>query len=210
MTTTIERFYRRLAQPLVSSTRLALVLLAILLGLVFLFPLWNIHMLAPQYPDGLNLVIHAHTVDGDVQEVNTLNHYIGMAPIDRASLTDLDWIPFALGALILLMLRVAAIGDNRSLVDLLVLFSYFSAFSMARFAFKLYVVGHDLDPRAPFTVEPFTPALFGTKQIANFTTTSLPETGSYLLVLVGVGLLATLVWNLRAAPAGPGQPIPSA
>ena len=141
--------------------------------------------------------------------MNTLNHYIGMAPIDRSSLTDLDWLPFALGGLILLMLRVAAIGDNRSLVDLLVLFSYFSAFSMARFAFKLYVFGHDLDPRAPFTVEPFMPALLGSKQIANFTTTSLPEAGSYLMVLVGVGLLATLVWSLRTASTATGRPVPS-
>jgi len=209
VTTTLERFYRQLAQPLVPSARLALVVLAVLLGLVFLFPLWKIHMLAPQYPGGLDLVIHAHTVDGDVQEVNTLNHYIGMAPIDRSSLTDLDWIPFALGALILLMLRVAAIGDNRSLVDLLALFSYFSAFSMARFAFKLYVFGHDLDPRAPFTVEPFMPALLGTKQIANFTTTSLPEAGSYLLALVGVGVLVTLVWSLRAAASETSQAVPS-
>lgn len=210
MKTIVERFYHTLAQPLNAGSRLALVLLVIPLGLTFTAPLWNMHLVAPQYPKGLNLRIYAHTVEGDVQEVNTLNHYIGMEHIDRASLTDLDWIPFAIGALILLTLRVAAIGDNRSLVDLLVMFSYFSAFSMARFAFKLYVYGHDLDPKAPFTVDPFMPALLGTKQIANFTTTSLPQAGSFFLVAFGVGVLLTLLWSFRAAARAAGRPAASA
>jgi copper chaperone NosL len=197
---TLEAFYRHLSRPLLLRSRVLLALLVVPLGLSFTAPLWNIHMLAPQYPDGLDLEIYAHTIGGDVQEVNTLNHYIGMAHIDRASLSDLDWIPFAIGALIVLTLRVAAIGENRSLVDLFVLFAYFSAFSMGRFAYKLYVFGHNLDPKAPFTVEPFTPALLGTKQIANFTTTSLPQAGTLWVGVFGVGLLVVLTWNWFAAP----------
>jgi hypothetical protein len=198
-----EAFYRHLSRPLLLRSRILLALLVVPLGLSFTAPLWNIHMLAPQYPDGLDLDIYAHTVDGDVQEVNTLNHYIGMDRIDRASLSDLDWIPFAIGALIVLTLRVAVIGENRSLVDLVVLFVYFSAFSMGRFAYKLYVFGHNLDPRAPFTVEPFMPALLGTKQIANFTTTSMPQGGTLWVGVFAVGLLVVLAWNWFAAPREP-------
>jgi hypothetical protein len=197
----LDRFYRFLGEPLAFRSRFLLGLLVIPLALSFSAPLWTMRLVAPQYPKGLNLHIFAHTVEGDVQEVNTLNHYIGMHAIDRASLSDLDWIPFAIGALILLALRVAAIGDRRSLVDLFVLFTYFSLFSLARFYYKLYVFGHNLDPRAPFRVEPFTPPVLGTQQIANFTTTSLPAGGTFWIGLFAVGLLAALVWNLRAAPA---------
>ncbi len=196
----LERLDRRLQQPLSLRLRLALALLALPLALAFFFPLWKIQMWAPQYPKGLELRIHAHTVEGDVQEINTLNHYIGMAAIDRAALSDLDWIPFALGALVLLALRAAAIGTRRDAIDLLVLFAYFGAFSMARFAYKLYVFGHDLDPKAPFKMEPFTPALLGGKEIANFTTASWPAPGGWLLAVVGLALLAGVWLELRSAP----------
>jgi len=193
----IERFYRFLGRPLVFRSRVFLGLLVVPLALAATAPLWRIRLEAPQYPQGLELRIYAHTVDGDLQEVNTLNHYIGMRRIDRATLSDLDWIPFALGALALLTLRVASIGDLRSLVDLCALFAYFSAFSFARFAYQLWVFGHHLDPKAPFRVEPFTPALLGTRQIANFTTTALPGLGTLWIGLFALGLAAALAWNLR-------------
>ena len=189
---------RLLSQPLVPRSRLFLAALIVVLGLTFTAPLWSMDFQAPQYPKGLHLEIFAHTVTGDVNEINTLNHYIGMHHIDRAELSDLDWIPFGLGLLALLCLRVAAIGDLRSLVDLSVLFLYFSAFAGARFVYKLYVFGHDLDPKAAITVDPFTPAILGTKQIANFTTTSLPAMGSVWMGVFGVGLAAALLWNVRA------------
>lgn len=198
MSSLLDRFYRHLARPLVFRSRVVLGLLIIPLALTFTAPLWNIHLVAPQYPNGLNLDIYPHTVQGDISEVNTLNHYIGMARIDRASLTDLDWIPFALGMLIVLTLRVASIGDNRSLVDLLVIFLYFSLFSMGRFYFKMYVFGHNLNPEAPFKVDPFTPAVLGTRQIANFTTSAWPQLGSVWIGIYGAGLVLLLLWNLRA------------
>ena len=197
MRSALDRFYRHLAHPLLFPSRFLLGLLVVPLALTFSAPLWNIHLVAPQYPQGLDLDIYAHTVEGDIQEVNTLNHYIGMARIDRASLTDLDWIPFALGLLIVLTLRVASIGENRSLVDLGVLFLYFSLFSLGRFYFKMYVFGHSLDPAAPFAVEPFTPAVLGTRQIANFTTSAWPRLGSVWVGVYAIGLFATLLWNLR-------------
>lgn len=200
---TVDRVLR---EPLVPRSRIVLAALVVVLGLSLSAPLWSMDFRAPQYPAGLHLSIYAHTVTGDINEINTLNHYIGMARIDRAALSDLDWIPFALGALSLLCLRVAAVGDLRSLVDLFVLFSYFSVFSFARFAYRLHVFGHELDPRAPFTVEPFTPAILGTKQIANFTTTSLPAAGTGTMGVFAIGLVAVLAWNLvelARPPAGP-------
>lgn len=191
-----QRFYALLSQPLAGWSRLALAVLVIPLALSFTQPLWRIHMVAPQYPDGLDLDLYAHTVEGDVEEINTLNHYIGMARIDRAALSDLDWMPFAIGALMLLALRVAVVGDVRSLIDLSVLFVYFSLFSLGRFYYRLYVYGHNLDPRAPFEVEPFTPVILGTQQVANFTTTALPQAATALIGLFATGVLGLTAWHL--------------
>jgi copper chaperone NosL len=188
-----------LARPLRAGTRALVLALLIPLGLAAAAPLWTLEMAAPQYPAGLELRIYPYTVEGDIQEVNTLNHYIGMSPIDRAALSDLDWLPFAIGVAALLIMRVAAIGDLRALVDLVALFTYFGAFSFARFAYTLYVFGHNLKPDAPFDVEPFTPVVIGTGKVANFTITSLPATGAIALSLVGVALLALLAESVRGA-----------
>jgi hypothetical protein len=197
----LQRFYEFLDRPIDMWARIALAVAIIPLVLSFQFPLWKIRLEAPQYPNGLYMDIYSHKLDGGnkgqhINEINTLNHYIGMHKIDRAELSDLDWIPFALGVLILLTLRTAAIGNVRSLVDLGVLTVYISGFAMARFVYKLYVFGHNLDPTAPFKVKPFTPAILGTKQIANFTTHSMPQTGSYLVGLFVMAVLGILVWHL--------------
>jgi hypothetical protein len=195
-----------LARPLGARTRWLLLLLLAPLFLALIAPIWHMRFVAPQYPGGLELVIFPYTVTGDVQEVNTLNHYIGMAKIDRAALSDLAFLPFAIGAFALLLLRVVAFADLRSLLDLLALYSYFGLFAFARFAYTLYVFGHNLDPKAPFHVEPFTPTVFGTGTVANFTITSLPARGSFYLAGVGVALVLALLVTLRRgarpAPAG--------
>jgi len=195
------RFHRFLDRPLLKWSRLLLVLLCVPLVLSLSAPLWRISMTAPQYPKGLYLEIYTHRLDGghdgrDIQEINTLNHYIGMRHIDRADLDELDWLPFAIGLLVLLTLRCAAIGNIRMLVDLAVLTFFVSAFAMGRFVYKLYSYGHDLDPKAPLHIEPFTPAIFGTKQIANFSTSSFPQMGSIWIGVFVTGLAALTVWHL--------------
>lgn len=207
-----KRFDDVLGLPLAARSRAVLVLAIVPLALSFLWPLWNIHMRAPQYPDGLQLRIYAQTVEGDIQEVNTLNHYIGMHHIDRAELSDLDWIPFAIGVLALLALRLAVIGDVRGLVDLTVVTLYFCLFSAGRFVYKLYVYGHNLDPRAPVTVPSFMPPALGTQQVGNFSVTSFPGPATFLIGAFVAALLALVVAQaglplLRrgggGSPAGP-------
>jgi copper chaperone NosL len=199
----LEQFYQFLSRPLLMRTRPLIALLAIGLPLAFTQPLWRISMEAPQYPRGLYMDIYAYKVEGGndgqhLQEINTLNHYIGMRTLDEVAFADLDWIPFALGALFIFALRVAAIGDVRGLLDLAVLTTYVSLFAFGRFVYMLYNFGHHLDPRAPMKVEPFMPVVLGTKKIANFTTHSAPQLGSFFLGAFVLGLLAILIWHLVA------------
>lgn len=203
LTNQLERFYSFLDRPLRAWARVVLLVLVIPLALTFTQPLWRIDLHAPQYPQGLWMEIYTHKVEGGnngqhISEINTLNHYIGMHKIDRAELSDLDWIPFALGLLVLLALRCAVIGNVRSLIDLVVLTGYITCFAFGRFVYKLYTFGHNLDPQAPLKLDPFTPAILGTKHIANFTTTSTPQLGSLLVGIFATGALVLLVWHLIA------------
>lgn len=197
----IEKFYAYLDTPIRIPVRLILAALIVPLLLSYVTPMWRISMFAPQYPKGLYLDIYSYKLEAGnegqhLQEINTLNHYIGMKHLDRAEMSDLDWLPFGFGALALLALRVAAIGTTRSLIDLTVVNLYVCTFAFVRFIYRLYLYGHDLAPDAPVKVEPFTPAIFGTKQIANFTTHSFPSTGGVMIFVYAAGVTLLTVWYL--------------
>lgn len=201
MTNAMDAFYRFLDEPLFPWARVALGLLTLLVIASFTAPMWHIRMVAPQYPEGLDLYIYSYKVDGghdgaDIQEISTLNHYIGMRPLDRSELTDLDWIPFLFAGMIILALRTAVIGKVRSLIDLLVITTYAGIFGFGRLYYKLYTFGHDLDPRAPITVDPFTPVMWGEKQIANFFTEANPSAGTYYVAAFATGLVVLVVLHL--------------
>jgi hypothetical protein len=175
--------------------RALIVLAAVLLTSVFFAPLWNLTMFAPQYPDGLRLDIWGYTLVGgnggqDLKEINVLNHYIGMRDLDAADFTEFHWIPFVVGGLVLLALRAVVHGRMRDLVDLAVLMTYFSAFSLWSFAHKLWEYGHNLAPDAAVRVPGFMPPLFGYQQIANFEVYSYPQAASY-----GMGAAMALLFG---------------
>lgn len=197
----LNKFYEFLGRPMMGAGRVLLALLIIPLAMSFTQPLWRISMTAPQYPNGLAMDVYAYKLVGgndgqDINEINTLNHYIGMHRLDATASADLDWIPFALGAVMLLALRAAAIGTVKDLVDVLVVTGYVSAFAFGRFVYRLWVFGHDLDPHAPVKVKPFLPVILGHKTVANFETYSYPQGGSYLLCTFVIGLTALVLWHL--------------
>lgn len=214
----LARFYRVLAQPLIPWARILLLLALIPLAWGATQRLWTIEFMAPQYPKGLELHIYSYSISGardglDLSEINTLNHYVGMRSLDPADFADLDFMPFAIGALLLLALRVAVIGDVRSLIDLAALTSYFGVFGMARFAYMLYTYGHQLDPRAPIEMAGFMPPVWGTRTIANFTVSSHPSIGTVAISIFGATVVLLALWQLwdgtrsglahRLAPSSP-------
>lgn len=189
-------------------SRLALVLASVLLLPTFLLPLWTLTLTSNQFPEGLVLKIYAHKLEGaktpnrdDLKEINALNHYIGMRPLEEADFTEFKWIPFVIGGTLLLALRAAVLGKMSKLVDLIVLFTYFGLFSLWSFYDKLYLYGHDLDPTAAVKVEPFMPPMFGHKTMANFEVYSFPSIGSALMVLVVMSLVAAMWLSRREAQA---------
>ena len=196
-----QREYVFLRRSLNLRSRLLLIAAAaVVIAAVFL-PLWQIRLVAPQYQEGLSLHIYTHKLVGgngglDLPEINMLNHYIGMKPLVEEDFIEMRWMPFAFGIFALLSLRAAVVGRMISLVDLGVLFSYFTFFSLGSFYYRLYTYGHTLDPHAPMTIKPFTPILLGSQQIANFVQTSLPQLGGALFTLFPI-LIAAAIWCSR-------------
>ena len=74
------------------------------------------HLVAPQYSDGLDLYIYCYKIDGGglngqhLVEINNLNHYIGMEAIVQADFLEMRWMPFVFGVIILLILRSVVFG----------------------------------------------------------------------------------------------------
>jgi hypothetical protein len=143
-------------------------------------------MSAPQYPDeSLTLYVSHRGIGGDVQEVNTLQQYIGVRfPTD---LPELEWLPAAIMSLAFL-LGAAALARGISgtvlrwtAVALFIALLVASALTVQR---RLYDVGHDRDPNAPITaVKDFTPRLIGPTKVGNFTVWSFPHVGGFALVI---------------------------
>jgi hypothetical protein len=194
--------------PLNLKSRILILIAVAALIPAFIFPLWNMTFTSNQYTDGLVLHIYAHELQGgktanrdDLREINSLNHYIGMRPLLESDFSEFMWLPLAFGALMLLALRAMAIGKMSNLVDVFVLFSYLGLFSLWSFYHRLYTYGHNLDPTASIKVEPFTPPLFGTKQIANFSVSSFPDIGSFALVLFALLLLVAIILSRKEGVA---------
>lgn len=180
------------------TSRLLTALAALtLIGLYFL-PLWRIELEAPQYPEGIGMYIAISDIQGftefDLDKINNLNHYIGMKAIEPASIPELRFMPWILGALIVLGLAVAAIGRRRLLQAWLALLLIAAAAGLADFYRWGYDYGHNLSDDAIIKVPgmAYQPPVIGRKQLLNFVAESWPATGGILAgvaFLLGVGAL---------------------
>lgn len=207
--TVLEQSARFFHEPVGVRPRLLLALAAGLIVVAYFLPLWNLTMFAPQYPNGLRLDIYSHTLSAghggqDIKEINLLNHYIGMRDLAAEDFTEFKWMPFVLGGMALLYLRAVILGTVKELIDSVVVFFYFGAFSLWSFVYKLYRYGHDLSPHAAVKVPGFTPPIFGYQQIANFEVYSYPKAGTYVLGTVALLLIAAfyLSWRERTRRSG--------
>lgn len=192
-------------------SRSLIALSAALLAVALLFPLWSVSLIAPQYPEGLGMYIWAHTVAGvgpnDLQNINGLNHYIGMQTIVPESIPELRIMRPGVLAMSALGLLVAALGRRRLLQTWAFALVAAALVGLADFWKWEYDYGHNLDlEHAPIKVPgmSYQPPLIGSKQLLNFTATSLPATG-------GVLAIAAVVLAAGAAVLGGGatQPTPS-
>ena len=117
------------------GSRIALLVASLALGLVFVLPIWRITLEAPQYPEGLGMVIRINTIEGvkkhDLGNINNLNHYIGMKRIVPEAIPELRIMPYVVGALMILGLLAAALGRRKGLYAWTFLFMTVAVVGMA-------------------------------------------------------------------------------
>jgi copper chaperone NosL len=61
---------------------------AVLLIISIQRPWWRLKLNAPQYPAGLYVTAFIDRMEGDVAEIDGLNHYIGMRPLAEAAVLE--------------------------------------------------------------------------------------------------------------------------
>jgi hypothetical protein len=197
----MERITAFFQGQLSGRSRLLIVVATLALLPSILLPTWTIRLRAPQYPDGLQIRIYPHTVTGDVDEVNLLNHYIGMHEIKTDEFPEFRFIPFFILRFFGFALLTALIGRMAIAALGWVDFVVFGAVMLYTLQHWLYQYGHDLAPNAPLKIEPFTPAFIGSTSIGQFTVSSLPAAGAILMSVAGLlgPLVAILEWRRMKA-----------
>ena len=182
------------------KSRLLMTIGSLLLLGLFVFPLWNITLEAPQYPIPLGMDIHitkfTDTHEFDIKNINLMNHYVGMKYIPE-TIPEFKIFPWAIGIMVVLGVLIGIKGNRKLFLVWFIVMSLMGIAGMYDFYLWEYNYGHELDPKAIMnfknpdgSVMGFQPPLFGTKEILNFTAHSYPRTGAYFMF---VGMFLTFI-----------------
>lgn len=176
-----------------------------LLGL-YVFPLWNIMLGAPQYPDPLGLNIHISGLQGanefDIQNIDGLNHYIGMQTLPKPEdMWEFGTFPIIIGIMVAIGVLIGFLGyfgklSYKWFIGWFALMSIMGVLGMYDFNEWLVDYGTNLDSNAIMkltnpdgTPMTYKPPLFGHVKMLNFDVTSLPSIGAWLMF---IGMMLTL------------------
>ena len=156
------------------------------LGSLFVH-MWQIDLDAPQYPEGLVLKLHANKIGGDVEIINGLNHYIGMATLHTENFIEFKILPYIIGAFSLISLGLIFLNNRKFVLAFFATFVLFVILAGVDFYRWNYEYGHNLDPNAAIKVPgmAYQPPLIGYKQLLNFGAYSVPDIGGWMLIIAG-------------------------
>ncbi len=180
-------------------SRLLMLFSAILLTISIFVPIWRIELDAPQYPEGLKLLIYSDNLGGNVDIINGLNHYIGMKTLHAEEFIEFAVLPYIIGVFAALSLFVSLVNRKKLLYTLLSLFVLFGILAMVDFWRWEYNYGHNLDPHAAIIVPgmAYQPPLLGYKQLLNFGAYSIPDMGGWLFIFSGIILMMAVIIETR-------------
>jgi len=175
-------------QKISKLSRAILLLGGIALFAVIALPIWRIELIAPQYPEGLEMHIYSYKLGGQVEIINGLNHYIGMKVLHADDFIEFTVLPYLIGIYGFFFILIGLVGQRRFVYILMGAFILFGIVSMVDFYRWLYEYGHNLDPNAPIIVPgmAYQPPLIGYKQLLNFLAFSIPDIGGWIFIAVGV------------------------
>ncbi|MCK4874978.1 MAG: cytochrome C [Sulfurimonas sp.] len=165
-------------------------------------PIWAVSLEAPNYPkeafpEGIPVFFHFDGFSGEVHEMNTINHYVGMDPMWVGGKIEREIGIYALLSLSLGMIYFIAY-NTRFLNYLMLIPTALPLLFIADYSYWLYWFGHNLHNWGAFTIKPFMPTVFGDGKIAQFTTHSYPSIGFYLLIAIGLFSLLSFLAKEKA------------
>ncbi|MBP7745823.1 MAG: cytochrome C [Phycisphaerae bacterium] len=176
-----------------------LLVAASLLVVSFWQPYWRMRLYAPQYPKGLRVVAYLNRLEGDVREIDGLNHYIGMRRLNEAAQLERRTSAILVGVLACLL--CAAIFVHSPWAALAALPALLWPFG---FLVDLHLwmahFGTHLDPAAALSssIKPFVPPVLGEGLIGQFRTVARVSDG-WRLSLAAAGIVLVALWFHRAA-----------
>lgn len=160
---------------------------------------WRMTLHAPQYPKGLHVQAYLNRLEGDVREIDNLNHYIGMRPLNEAAQLERKSSLLLIIALGSLVLGASAIHSRWSVIVVAPAFLFPAGF-LIDLHLWLHHFGQNLDPTAALSssVRPFTPPVLGEGVVGNFRTTAAVDVGWWMAVAASAVILAALWFHRRA------------
>jgi hypothetical protein len=183
-------------QKLSILSSLLIALSAVLIVVSIYFPWWRMVFYAPQYPEGLNIIVYPNKLKGQIDIINGLNHYIGMANFGKKNFPELSYLVYLVIGLAAITLLTALLRSKKVLYGLIGVFAIGGLAGILDLHFALKKYGTHLDPHAPIKMKPFVPPIIGQNQVANFTTHSLLGTGIFFVIAAFLLLLIPL-WKDR-------------
>lgn len=178
---------------------LCLAAAAVLLVISIFLPYWKMVLNAPQYPGGLEVRAYLDHLEGDVREIDGLNHYIGMRPLGEAA--ELERSLSIAAVTVVALLVAGAIFIHTRWAALLALPALtFPAFFLLDLQYWLYDFGTNLDPKAPLSsaIDPFVPPVLGEGTVGQFSTVASPAVGMWLSFVACALVVVGLVLHRRA------------
>lgn len=189
------------------KSRIILLIASLILIATYFVPIWKIDLNAPQYPEGLGLRIWLDEIGGlkpnDLQNINGLNHYIGMKEIEPESIPELKIMPFIIAFMILFGLVNVFVGKPVLPKIWILTFILIGIVGLVDFYLWGYNYGHNLNPGAPIKVPGMTyqPPLIGSKQLLNIDAVSLPYTGGYIIFISIILTAFAIYYNSKLLKA---------
>jgi len=165
-------------------------------------PMWSFQLNAPFYGERwLKVVVNPlYGVSGDVEEINIVNHYVGLGRIGNEEIPELAYLPHVyLATVSLAALSVATLNSKRKRLSILFPFARLLLVSSLYLSVYLWLYNytHTISPGAPIRLEPFDPPFIGEHAIANFIVRSLPDLS---LILLTASVIAELLNVYRLRP----------
>jgi copper chaperone NosL len=182
-----------------TAVRILLAAAALLLAASLFLPLWETEMESPQYhgEDEIKVQVYPGHVAGSLQEVETLNQYIGVhLPLDAPELRALPWALGLFGILTLVTVFLPWTMLKKASIANLALMLIGGAAGAGMLQYRLYQLGHERTHSVMRGVPNFTPPIVGSMHLANFHVETGLELGGWFFALA-IALTAIAIYLSR-------------